>query len=72
MSADGRLGPRKLRQLAERTGLPLEAALVWNHYVDGRVIAADGRCQHYWIDRRTGEHEMDTDPFHWSTCPRGD
>lgn len=63
------LNPRKTRGIARITGLPVIRALVWSHHDSGRTAyftTADH--QHGYIDRRTGEWELDADADHVSSC----
>ena len=61
------LGPKKLRKLAALTGLPLNRAIIRNHYGEG-VVWTEAGCRHYQIDPKTGEHTEIADPFHWASC----
>lgn len=48
------LGARKVRAIAEATGLDVVRASVWSHNDSGRLAhlrTADGRC--WWYDRHT-------------------
>jgi hypothetical protein len=66
------LGEKKLRQLRQRTGLPLDRAYRRNHGCEGVVWhpgIGDG-CTHYDIVWETGEYLIEAKPVHWATCPR--
>lgn len=62
------LGPRKLRQLSERTGLRLTRAYRRNQECVG--ITVETTCRHWQIDHETGEYREIPDPVHWSSCPQ--
>lgn len=61
------LGPRKLRGLSARCGLPLNRAYIRNGQCEGVVWVGDG-CVHYSIDLATGRATVDPDAMHWTTC----
>jgi hypothetical protein len=67
------LGARKTRQLARLTGLDLDRAVLYSHgdtrQVEGRVVAPDGHCIHFAINRKTGEWSKLHNPLHWTSCP---
>ena len=66
------LGLRKLRRLQRLTGLPLDRAIIRNHYCEGVVWTDTGCSAHYEIDLSTGEATVIEEPFHWGTCrPEG-
>ena len=73
MSADGKLGPRKLRQMEHLTGKRLAMAFVSHPYV--ALITADHR--HLKWDRRLGALVPDEvesyvrSTMHWTSCPGG-
>ena len=61
------IGPRKLRQAQERTGLPLDRVLRWsNRLWFGRFPTERGHA-HVEIDPVTWEWER-TDEPHWTSC----
>lgn len=61
------LGPRKVRQLAARTGLDIDRAFVWSdgRWVYARIGNGPGHS-HVVIDRRTGA--VESDHGHFSSC----
>lgn len=66
MSAEGRLGPKKLRQAEQAVGEPLLMAFVQHPIVE--CVTADDR--HIMWDRSTGDVWPAPAPIcHWTTCP---
>lgn len=61
------LGERKLRAVNRATGMEFDRAFRYHEWGMGRV-RKDGECQHYHIDFRTWEVELDTGAGHWSSC----
>lgn len=64
MSANGRLGPRKQRQVEAVLGEHVHMAFA--HGYHRSAVTPDDR--HIWLDR-DGTVELIEDPCHWTTCP---
>lgn len=66
MSAEGKLGPKKLRKAEEAVGQPLLMAFAWHPWVE--CVTPDDR--HLLWNRGTGEVRKNPDEkWHYSTCP---
>lgn len=65
MSANGKLGAKKLRRAQERAGEPLFMAFARGYHVE--AVTPDDR--HLWLDRDGSAPEEIDDPAHWTTCP---
>lgn len=66
MSAEGKLGKKKLRQAEELLGEPLLMGFATDHPL-WECITPDDR--HFVINRRSGEVSPILQAFHWNTCP---
>lgn len=63
------LGARKLRRLQRLTGLPFDRAYRYHDSGGARLIDENGRCQHYGVNFRTGEAQLQERAVHWWSCP---
>lgn len=68
MSADGKLGPKKLRRAEHLAGEPLAMAFAWSPSCWEVVTPYD---RHLYVNPRTGSVETVTgaELAHWTTCP---
>ncbi len=66
MSAEGKLGPKKLRRAEHLVGEPLAMAFAWSPH-RWEAVTPDDR--HVVFDPRAEDPEWVTCPIHWTTCP---
>ncbi len=68
MSAEGKLGPKKIRRAEALAGEPLVMAFAWSPGC-WEVITSDDR--HMLVNPREAAPcpEPVADPVHWTTCP---